>query len=97
MAVFEQVPAVTVYEMVTPPWAIPVTTPAPFTVAFVGSLEVHVPPGVAFVRVIVLPAQTFVGPAMADTKGVGLTVIMALPETVPAHPPGLASVTDVTR
>jgi hypothetical protein len=52
--------------------ALPVKTPVPAIMdAMVGALLVHVPPGVASVRVILLCKQIMPGPAIGDS---GLTV-----------------------
>jgi hypothetical protein len=52
----------------TPP-ATPVTTPVVDTVAVAVLLDVHVPPVVASVRVIVEPIHTSDGPAIAAGNG----------------------------
>ncbi len=59
-------PAVLVYVMLDVPPAIPVTIPvdAP-TVAIVVLPLVHVPPGVALLRLVVLPWQTVFTPVIA--------------------------------
>jgi hypothetical protein len=70
--------AVTEYVIVTVPEATPVTTPELLTVAFVLSLDDQVPPGVVLLKVVVLPAQTFVVPEIEATVGVGFTVTVAV-------------------
>ena len=56
---------VLVYVIVTRPDAIPVTIPAEFTVAFVASLVVHVPPVVTDASVVVFPMQRVAEPVIA--------------------------------
>src|ERR1700744_4787479 len=73
----EQMPFVMVYVMVTVPTALPVTLPAASIVAIVLSLEVQVPPLVASVNVIVLPAQTILLPRIGTVVGVALTATVA--------------------
>jgi len=58
-------PALNEYVTVHVPPPMPVTTPvAGFTVAIVGQAIDQVPPGVAFVKVIVDPVHTVVGPTI---------------------------------
>jgi hypothetical protein len=49
----------------------------------------HVPPVIASVRVMVLPAQTAAGPVMVPASGAGLTV---MDEVVVAVPQALVTV-----
>jgi hypothetical protein len=63
--------------MVVVPCELPVSTPVPATiVATAVLLLLQVPPGVALVRVTVLPTHTLAGPLIAP--GNGLTVSMVL-------------------
>lgn len=55
--------------IVTTPEERPVTTPDTPTVAVVGELLDHTPPGVALNNVMEEPTQTDEGPAMADGAG----------------------------
>jgi hypothetical protein len=64
--------------MVTLPAATPVTTPVLDIVAFVSSLELHVPPAVALLNVVVEPAHTVVVPVIPATVGLGLTVTVTV-------------------
>jgi hypothetical protein len=58
-------PALSEYVTVQVPPPIPVTTPVVgLTVAIVGQVIDHVPPGVEFVKVIVDPVHTEVGPTI---------------------------------
>ena len=55
----------------------PVTTPPPLvTVATAGRLELHVPPALASLNVVVKPIHTFMLPVMV--AGNGLTVMIAI-------------------
>jgi lipoate-protein ligase B len=61
--------------MIVVPAATPVTTPEEAMVAFVVALLNHVPPVVASVKVVVLPAQTVFVPDIAGgVARIGLTV-----------------------
>ena len=59
----------TAYEIVAVPVATPVTTPLLFTVAALVLLLLQVPPPVASVSVVVLPAHTVADPLIAGTTG----------------------------
>ena len=60
------------------PEAIPVTTPVEAsTEAMLGDALVHVPPGMVFVKVVVLFTHTVNGPVMAAGKGFTVTTLAA--------------------
>ena len=81
---------VTVYVIVAVPAATPVTTPVlEFTVATAVFDDVHTPPAVALVNVVVEPAHTSVVPLIAATTGIALIVTVVF--TVEVQP--LPSVT----
>jgi len=65
---------VTEYVIVTEPAETPDTTPEEFTVAMPVFDELHVPPDVLFVSVVVFPTQTLPEPDIAATDGKLLTV-----------------------
>jgi hypothetical protein len=74
------------------PAATPLTTPVLPTVAMPVALLLHVPPVVALLSVVVLPAVTVAVPVIvpADGKGFTVTVVVALA----VHPdPGVVTVT----
>ena len=63
------------------PPAKPVTIPEEEpTVAILGALVVHIPPGAASVRVIFCPAQTEVGPLMAPKAPTLTTAVARQPD-----------------
>ena len=74
---------VTVYEIVVVPALTPVTTPLASTVAFDVETEVHVPPPAASAKLVVEPAQTMAVPVIVPAIGIGLTVTICVPATVP--------------
>lgn len=61
-----------IYDIITEPAAIPVTTPLASTVATAVLLLTHVPPGVALFSTVIAPSHTFIRPVMGE--GSGLTV-----------------------
>lgn len=75
----------TVYVIITEPAVTPVTMPPAVTVALV-LLALHVPPGVASLRVILLVLQTEDGPVMVAATGTSSTVTgtaaMAIPQVL---------------
>ena len=70
-----QVPLEYVYEIMVDPSLTGVTTPVVPMVATAGVDELHEPPEVAFVKVIVVPLHTDPDPDIADTIGSALIVI----------------------
>jgi hypothetical protein len=76
----------TVYDTVTAPAVRPLTTPLPFTVATAVLLLLHVPPEIASDNVIVLAAQTVVGPVIVPAVALLITdtpaVVVAVPQLV---------------
>jgi len=67
-----------VYHMLAAPGDTPVTMPVPApTVAILVLPLYQVPPPVASLRVIILPAATVVGPVGADGKGLTVIVLVA--------------------
>jgi hypothetical protein len=72
--------SVKVYVMFTDPAKTPVTTPLLFTVAILVLDELQVPPEVVFVKFIVAPSQTFVGPEIGASVGSGFTEIVVFAE-----------------
>ena len=69
--------------MVDVPALTPVTTPVLVIVATAGVLEVHTPPGVPSVNVVVVPPQRVVVPDMLPALGVPPTVTVAVAAAVP--------------
>lgn len=68
--------------MVTAPAVTPFTMPVVEpTVAFV-LVELHVPPGVVFVSVILEPSHTLKGPPISAGSGFTVIVVMAVPTLV---------------
>jgi hypothetical protein len=57
----------------------PVTTPVVLIVAITGLLLLQVPPGVAAVNDVVVPAQKLNGPIIGDGDGFTVTVVIAYP------------------
>jgi hypothetical protein len=76
---------VTVYDIVTVPAAIPVTSPELFTVATSEFDEDHVPPAVVLLNVMVAPAFTEEAPDIVPASGRANTVTTRVAATVP-HP-----------
>ena len=68
--------------MVVVPAAIPVTTPDELMVATVLLLLLHVPPGVAIERVVVLPVQAVVMPVISAPT-TAFTVMMRVAVLLP--------------
>jgi hypothetical protein len=65
----------------------PVTTPAPFTIAIAGLLLLHTPPGVAFPNNVVVPGQIGeVVPVISAATGMTLTVITRVVVAEPQIP-----------
>ena len=62
-------PSVTLYPIVAVPAVRPVTMPDVLIVAVAGALLLQVPPGVASLRVVVLPAHSLAVPVIAATAG----------------------------
>jgi hypothetical protein len=63
----------------------PLTTPPVEILPIDGALLVHVPPGVASLRLMVLFTHTCVGPLMADGPGLtvtGLVTVQLVPPNV---------------
>ena len=74
---------VTLYVIVALPAATPVTTPVlEFTVAVAVLLELHVPPKVVLLNVVVDPIHTFEVPVFAVKLGKALIVTVAVTELV---------------
>lgn len=71
-----------VYVIFTVPTAIPVTMPVLLIVALVTSLLLHIPSGVASVKLVVDPAQTPGMPVITDGNLLTVTILPA------AHPVG---------
>ena len=65
------------------PVIIPVALPA---VAIAGATLLHVPPGVASLRVVVIPGHSLAVPEIAATTGNGLTVTDFVTNEVPQVP-----------
>ena len=74
---------VTVYEIVTEPVELPVTTPVELTEAIEALLEDHVPPVVESNNVIEEPKQTVEAPLIGLTVGNGLMVMARVRTIVP--------------
>jgi hypothetical protein len=74
---------VTVYDIVTVPAAIPLTSPELFTVATSEFDEDHVPPAVVLLNVIVAPAFTEAAPVMVPAEGNGLTLTILKDDALP--------------
>jgi hypothetical protein len=73
-----------VYDTVTEPTAMPLTTPLVLMLANVGTEELHVPPLVALNSEIVLPEHTVAGPEIAaGADGAVLTVTDRVATAVP--------------
>lgn len=66
---------VTLYSIVVVPVATAVTVPVLLTVATVGSILPHTPPGVASLSVDVVPEHVCAVPVIAATVGNGTTVL----------------------
>ncbi len=81
---------VTVYLIVAVPAVIPVTTPAPFTVAIEVSSLLHTPPAIDSPSVIVELAHKVVNEAVI-TPGVGSGLIVTDAESVTGEPQLLAT------
>ena len=60
--------------MLAVPAALPLTTPEALTEAIVAADELHTPPVVVLVIVMLAPSQTAVAPVIAATTGSGFTV-----------------------
>ena len=71
------------YEMVATPAATPVTTPLTATVAIPGVTELHVPPEITSVKIVVVPGQTSSVPVIAGGRGFTVTTALF------THPAGL--------
>lgn len=69
--------------MVAVPTATPVTTPAELTLAIDALLELHVPPVVASVSVVVTPVQTDEAPDIAPIVVAAFTTIVVVREVDP--------------
>ncbi len=76
VAVAEQLPLLMVYEIVADPPLTNVTSPPDETVATAVLSLLHVPPGVALLNEIVVPAQAPELPVIAATTGVVATVTL---------------------
>ena len=61
----------------------PVTTPVGLTLATAALLLLHVPPVVALLRVVVLPAHTFIVPVITPADEPVLTVMVLVAVVVP--------------
>ena len=70
--------SVTVYVKVVEPAATPVTTPLELIVAVAVFAVDHTPPPVAFVKVVVAPAQTAVAPLIVPAVGNALIVTVSV-------------------
>jgi hypothetical protein len=60
------------------PAVIPVTTPVEEPMVAFALLLLQVPPVVVLLRVMVRPAHTSVGPVMVASKGLTVTVVIAM-------------------
>ena len=69
--------------MLAVPAVMPLTTPLVPTVATEVLLLLHVPPAVALLSVVVLPAVSVAVPVMVPADGNGLTVITLAAAAVP--------------
>jgi hypothetical protein len=69
--------------MVEVPSDTPPTTPVVLTVATSGTLELHTPPGVAFVSVVTLPTHTLTGVNGLIGVGAALTVTGTVAKQAP--------------
>ena len=69
--------------MVADPAVTPVTTPPALTDAIPAAPELHVPPVLVALSVMVVDRQTVEGPEMVPAVGVGLTVTVYVALAVP--------------
>lgn len=66
--------------MVTVPGAVPVTIPVAMPIVATATLLLlHMPPGVASLRVVVVPGQTILVPKIVAGGAFTVTVVVALP------------------